>query len=201
MQVKFQPMGPYQTNCYIATVDGKDLIIDPGVGATSWVLKNVKNPVAILNTHGHFDHVWSNQALKEALNIPIYVPRKDAFMLSNDPFGQGTPSSTPDFQVKEDAVVDIEGIKVKFHHFSGHTQGCSVIEIGNIWFSGDFLFAGSIGRWDFPYSSAKDMLASLKKVSTMNGNFKIYPGHGGSTSLDREMKHIPYWTEQVRRSF
>ncbi|MDY0195920.1 MAG: MBL fold metallo-hydrolase [Sulfurovaceae bacterium] len=201
MQVKVQPMGPYQTNCYIATIDGKDLIIDPGLGATSWVLKNVKNPVAILNTHGHFDHVWSNQALKEALNIPIYVPRKDAFMLSNDPFGQGTPPSTPDFQVKEDGVVDIEGIKVKFHHFPGHTLGCSVIEIGDIWFSGDFLFAGSIGRWDFPYSSAKDMLASLKKVSQIKGNFKIYPGHGGSTSLDREMKYIPYWAEQVKRSF
>ncbi len=198
MQVKVQPMGPYQTNCYIATIDGKDLIIDPGVGATSWVLKNIKNPVAILNTHGHFDHVWSNQALKETLNIPIYIPRKDAFMLQNDPFGQGTPPSTPDFQVKEDAAVDIEGIKVKFHHFPGHTPGCSVIEIGNIWFSGDFLFAGSIGRWDFPYSSAKDMLTSLKKVSTMNGNFKIYPGHGGSTSLDREKKHILYWIEQVR---
>ena len=191
-------MGPYQTNCYIATIDGKDLIIDPGVGAVSWVLKSVKNPVAILNTHGHFDHVWSNQALKEALNIPIYVPRKDAFMLSNDPFAQGTPSSTPDFQVKEDEVVDIEGIKVKFHHFPGHTPGCSVIEIGNVWFSGDFLFAGSIGRWDFPYSSAKDMLKSLKKVSVIDGNFKIYPGHGGSTSLAKEMKYIPYWMEQVR---
>ncbi|MBN2722081.1 MAG: MBL fold metallo-hydrolase [Campylobacterales bacterium] len=198
MQVKFQPMGPYQTNCYIATVDGKDFIIDPGVGAVSWVLKNVKNPVAILNTHGHFDHVWSNQALKEALNIPIYVPKQDAFMLSNDPFAQGTPPSTPDFQVKEDGIVDIEGINVKFHHFPGHTPGCSVIEIGNVWFSGDFLFAGSIGRWDFPYSSAKDMLKSLKKVSVMDGNFKIYPGHGGSSSLAKEMKYIPYWIEQVR---
>lgn len=191
-------MGPYQTNCYIATVDGKDFIIDPGVGAVSWVLKNVKNPVAILNTHGHFDHVWSNQALKEALNIPIYVPKQDAFMLSNDPFAQGTPPSTPDFQVKEDGIVDIEGINVKFHHFPGHTPGCSVIEIGNVWFSGDFLFAGSIGRWDFPYSSAKDMLKSLKKVSVMDGNFKIYPGHGGSSSLAKEMKYIPYWIEQVR---
>ena len=200
MEIKVQPMGSYQTNCYIATVDGKDFIIDPGVGAASWVLKNVKNPVAILNTHGHFDHVWSNQALKEALNIPIYAPRKDAFMLSNDPFSQGTPSSTPDFQVKEDAVVDIEGIKVKFHHFAGHTLGCSVIEIDNVWFSGDFLFEGSIGRWDFPYSDGKEMIKSLKKVSQIKGNFKIYPGHGGSTSLTREMKHMPYWIEQVRRT-
>ncbi|MDD5405709.1 MAG: MBL fold metallo-hydrolase [Sulfurovaceae bacterium] len=200
MEVKFQPMGPYQTNCYIVTIDGKDFIIDPGVGASSWVLKNVKNPIAILNTHGHFDHVWSNQALKEALNIPIYIPKQDAFMLSSDPFAQGTPSSIADFQVKEDGIVEIGGIELKFHHFPGHTPGCSVIEISNVWFSGDFLFAGSIGRWDFPYSSAKDMLKSLKKVSVMDGNFKIYPGHGGSTSLAKEMKYIPYWMEQVRRT-
>jgi hydroxyacylglutathione hydrolase len=198
MEVKFQPMGPYQTNCYIATVDGKDFIIDPGVGAVSWVLKNVKNPAAILNTHGHFDHVWSNKELKDKLGIPIYVPVADAFMLQNDPFNQGTPKSMPDFKVKEDSVVDIGGIKVKFHHFPGHTQGCSIIEIKDVWFSGDFLFEGSIGRWDFPYSDAKEMVKSLQKVSKITKNHKIYPGHGGSTTLARELKHIPYWVEQVR---
>ncbi|MBD3794281.1 MAG: MBL fold metallo-hydrolase [Campylobacterales bacterium] len=200
MQVKVQPMGPYQTNCYIATVDGKDFIIDPGVGAVSWVLKNVKNPVAILNTHGHFDHVWSNKELKEKLNLPIYIPEDDAFMLENDPFEQGTPSSRADRKIKSDEVLDIAGVKVKFLHFGGHTPGSSVIEIGNSWFSGDFLFEGSIGRWDFPYSSAKDMVKSLKKVSDFKENFKIYPGHGGGTTLTREMKYIPYWIEQVRRT-
>ena len=100
MNIKMQPMGPYQTNCYIVTIDGKDLIIDPGVDATSWVLRNTTNPIAILNTHGHFDHVWSNQELKEELNIPLYCPKDDCFMLENDPFSQGTPKSVPDFKVK-----------------------------------------------------------------------------------------------------
>ena len=77
MQVQRQAMGPYQTNCYIITVQGKDFIIDPGVDATQWVTTNVTNPIAILNTHGHFDHVWSNQAVKEQLNIPIYCPKED----------------------------------------------------------------------------------------------------------------------------
>lgn len=200
MQVKVQPMGPYQTNCYIVTIDGKDFIIDPGVGATSWVIKNVKNPVAILNTHGHFDHVWSNKELKEKLHLPIYIPKDDAFMLENDPFGQGTPSSRADKIVKSDESVIIDGVEVKFWHFGGHTPGCSVIEIGDSWFSGDFLFEGSIGRWDFPYSDGKEMIKSLKKVANFKGNFKIYPGHGGSTTLNREMKYIPYWIEQVKRS-
>lgn len=200
MQVKVQPMGPYQTNCYIVSIDGKELIIDPGVGAVSWVLKNVKNPIAILNTHGHFDHVWSNKELKEKLNIPIYIPKDDAFMLENDPFSQGTPSSKADKIVQRDEVVDIEGIKVKFWYFAGHTPGCSVIEIEDSWFSGDFLFEGSIGRWDFPYSDGKEMIKSLKKVANFKGNFKIYPGHGGSTTLAREMKYVPYWIEQVKRT-
>jgi glyoxylase-like metal-dependent hydrolase (beta-lactamase superfamily II) len=98
MQIKIQPMGSYQTNCYIVTVDGKDFIIDPGMNATEWVLKNVTNPVAILNTHGHFDHVWSNAEVKEALKIPIYCPKDDVFMLTDDPLGQGTPKSTPDYE-------------------------------------------------------------------------------------------------------
>lgn len=200
MQVKVQPMGPYQTNCYIVSIDGKELIIDPGVGAVSWVLKNVKNPIAILNTHGHFDHVWSNKELKEKLNLPIYIPKDDVFMLENDPFNQGTPSSKADKIVQRDEVVDIDGIKVKFWYFAGHTPGCSVIEIEDSWFSGDFLFEGSIGRWDFPYSDGKEMIKSLKKVSNFKGNFKIYPGHGGSTTLAREMKYVPYWIEQVKRT-
>lgn len=200
MQVKVQPMGPYQTNCYIVSIDGKELIIDPGVGAVSWVLKNVKNPIAILNTHGHFDHVWSNKELKEKLNLPIYIPKDDVFMLENDPFNQGTPSSKADKIVQRDEVVDIDGIKVKFWYFAGHTPGCSVIEIEDSWFSGDFLFEGSIGRWDFPYSDGKEMIKSLKKVANFKGNFKIYPGHGGSTTLAREMKYVPYWIEQVKRT-
>ncbi len=164
MQIKIQPMGYTQTNCYIVTIDGKDLIIDPGMDATEWVFNNTKNPVAILNTHGHFDHVWSNAELKKKLHIPIYVPKDDAFMLREDPLSQGTPPSEPDYLINGDETVDIEGIKVSYRHFPGHTPGCSIIEIGDVWFSGDFIFYQSIGRWDFPYSSSTDMAKSLEKA-------------------------------------
>lgn len=199
MQIKIQPMGPYQTNCYIATIDGKDFIIDPGVGATQWVLDNVTHPVAILNTHGHFDHVWSNAELKEKLKIPIYVPRDDAFMLENDPFGQGTPSCKPDYLVSGDETLEIEGIRIKYRHFPGHTPGCSIIEINDVWFSGDFLFQQSIGRWDFPYSSASEMANSLKKALTIKEDYTLYPGHGLSTTLKAEQRVIPYWIKEVER--
>jgi glyoxylase-like metal-dependent hydrolase (beta-lactamase superfamily II) len=201
MEIKIQPMGPYQTNCYIVKIDDKELIIDPGVEATKWVSQNVKNPLAILNTHGHFDHIWSNQALKEKFKIPIYTPKDDAFMLGVDPFLQGTPPSKADICVEPDSVTMIEDIKIKFLHFPGHTPGCSVIEIEGVWFSGDFLFRGSIGRWDFRYSNAKTMLESLKKVTKIKENHKIYPGHGEPTTLKEEMRYLPYWIEQVQNSF
>jgi glyoxylase-like metal-dependent hydrolase (beta-lactamase superfamily II) len=200
MQIKIQPMGVYQTNCYIVTIDGKDLIIDPGLDATDWVLNNTSNPIAILNTHGHFDHVWSNAQIKEKLNIPIYVPKDDAFMLTDDPLGQGTPKSTPDHLIVGDQTIELEGITIKFRHFPGHTPGCSVIEIGDVWFSGDFLFEQSIGRWDFPASSATDMLASLQKAQQITDDYTIYPGHGMSTTLKAEQRIMHYWIDQVRRT-
>ena len=192
-------MGPTQTNCYIVTIDGKDLIIDPGTNATEWVIKQTNNPVAILNTHGHFDHVWSNAELKRKLNIPIYVPKADAFMLRDDPLGQGTPSSEPDYLIEGDTTLDIEGIKVTYRHFPGHTPGCSIIEIEDVWFSGDFLFQQSIGRWDFPSSSGEDMAKSLEKAMKIKEDFTLYPGHGLSTTLKAEQRIMPFWINEVKK--
>jgi len=193
-------MGSYQTNCYIVTVEGKDFIIDPGMGATEWVISNVTHPVAILNTHGHFDHVWSNAAVKEALKIPIYCPKDDVFMLTDDPLGQGTPKSIPDYEVVGDEVLSIEGIKIKYRHFPGHTPGNSIIEIGDIWLSGDFIFQQSIGRWDFPASSGEEMVKSLEKAMRIEEDYTVYPGHGLSTTLKNEQRIMPYWIDQVKRS-
>jgi len=200
MEIKIQPMGPYQTNCYIATVEGKDFIIDPGVNATRWVLDNVTNPVAVLNTHGHFDHVWSNQEVKEALKIPLYSPKGDIFMLTDDPLGQGTPESHADYMITGDEELVLEGVKIKYRHFPGHTPGCSIIEIGDVWFSGDFLFQQSIGRWDFPASSGEEMMKSLEKAIKIEEDYTIYPGHGVSTTLKAEQRVMPYWIEQVKKT-
>lgn len=193
MEVKTMPMGPYQTNCFIVTVDGKDFIIDPGVDATDWVVRNTTNPIAILNTHGHFDHVWSNQEVKEKLNIPIYCPKDDCFMLLDDPFSQGTPPSEVDVRVEPNEKVTIEGVEFTFHHFPGHTPGCSAIQIEDQLFSGDFIFQGSIGRVDFPYSEPKDMVNSIKRVLTWEEDMMVHPGHGPKTTLQREKSSLNNW--------
>ncbi len=197
MKIEGKPMGSYQTNCYIATVNGKDFIIDPGMGATSWVLKNTTNPVAILNTHGHFDHVWSNYELKEKLKIPIYVPKDDAFMLKKDPFGQGTPPSEADFEIDGDVILMIDGVKVEYIHMPGHTPGCSIIIMGENCFSGDFIFENSIGRVDFPYSSPEDMKKSIKKFLKFDFDKKVYTGHGNPTTIKTEQARVGNWLNYI----
>ena len=197
MQIKVQAMGAYQTNCYIATVDGKDFIVDPGVDATEWVIKNVTNPVAILNTHGHFDHVWSNSELQKRLNIKLYTPKDDVMLLSSSSWMPELPPSTPDVEVQPDAVIDFDGIQVKFHHFPGHCPGCSMIEIEDAIFSGDFIFERSIGRTDFPYSSPQDMKKSLQKFKTRDFDKTLYPGHGGTTTIKQEQQHTDYWIKTL----
>jgi glyoxylase-like metal-dependent hydrolase (beta-lactamase superfamily II) len=197
MTIKKQPMGIFQTNCYIVTIDSKDVIIDPGVDASEWVLKNVHNPIAILNTHGHFDHVWSNQELKERLDVPLYTPKEDAFMLQNDPLGRGTPPSYPDVLVKDDEIFDLEGFVFRFLHFPGHTPGCSAILIENTLFSGDFIFKNSIGRVDFPYSNPQDMKKSIKKFLNYDANWEICPGHGENTFMQDEKRNLPAWLEYI----
>lgn len=197
MEIKLHPMGDYQTNCYIVTIDNKDIIIDPGVGALSWIEANAKNPIAVLNTHGHFDHVWSNQIVKETFDIKLYTPKDDSFMLTLNPYNMGMPPSYADVLVNPDEEIELEGIKVKFHHFPGHTPGCSVIEIENSLFSGDFIFKGTIGRFDFPNSDAKIMKQSINKILTWKNNFHVYPGHGDKTTLQNEIETLKQWERHI----
>lgn len=197
MKIKAKAMGDYQTNCYIVTVDEMDFIIDPGIGALKWVLENVKNPVAILNTHGHFDHVWSNAELQAKLNIPLYAPKDDVMLLQGSGWHPEMPPSKPDVEVGRDEEVNIKGIKIKFRHFPGHTPGCSTIEIKDAMFSGDFIFERSIGRTDFPYSSPSDMKESLEKFKKIPYDRTVYPGHGNTTTIKQEQQYSDYWISNL----
>ncbi|EAH8610454.1 MBL fold metallo-hydrolase [Campylobacter jejuni] len=194
MQIIKQACGVYETNCYILFTPKGEFIIDPGTDALLFIKKHVKNPLAILNTHGHYDHIWDNAKVKKEYNIPIYIHKNDAFMLHDD-FNQGYDSSDADFLVDNEDILNICGVDFKFHFLPGHTPGCTMIEIvgKNIMFSGDFLFYRSIGRWDFPYSDANLMKQSLEKVMTCKEDFKLLPGHGQETTLKEEQVHLPSW--------
>lgn len=159
MELLSKSFGIYETNCYILKSTIGDFIIDAGVDSAQWVCKNVDNPLCILNTHGHFDHIWCNAELREQLDIPIFCPKGDAFMLQNDCFDLGLKPCAPDIKVEPNEVFRFtkdfstkwhkigkplseshlrkiltndssdEAIIVEFMHFAGHTPGCSMIKI------------------------------------------------------------------------
>lgn len=197
MEILMQACGRYQTNCYILSLNDKEIIIDPGENSYSWVINHVKNPLAILNTHGHFDHICNNYELKNKFNIPIYAPKDDVFMIENDIFDFGYTPSKVDIKAKDGDIFEIKDFKIKFHHFPGHTPGCSMIEVQNYMFSGDFLFYRSIGRYDFPYSDKNDMKKSLQKCLEIKDDFILFPGHGSSSTLQNECKNIPAWINRI----
>ena len=197
MKIKKFVFGEYQTNCYIIEINKQEFIIDPGIGATKVILKEVKNPIAILNTHGHFDHIWSNKELKEKLKVEVFAPQDDEIFFKNDIFGLNQPILDSFYKVRPNEEIDFNGIKIKFLHFPGHTPGTSVIEINGIWFSGDFIFKNSIGRVDLPFGDSKKMKESLKKVIKIQNNYKIYPGHGIETTLFEEKSVLEWYSNNL----
>jgi glyoxylase-like metal-dependent hydrolase (beta-lactamase superfamily II) len=140
--------------------------------------------------------VWSNTEVKEYFNIPLYTPKDDIFMLEDkDGLNYNVPTSYPDFCVDLDEQILLKNnIQVQFIHLPGHTPGTSIIIIGDYIFSGDFVFKNSIGRVDFPYSSALDMKKSIKKFINLDLSDKIiFTGHGDNTSLYVEQDRIQKW--------
>ncbi|MDO7252732.1 MBL fold metallo-hydrolase [Helicobacter cappadocius] len=203
MKLLKKAFGAPQTNCYIYGTSKGDFIVDPGIGASEWVLENSTNPLAILITHGHYDHIWSLAELKSNLpNTPIYCPKKDVFMLETDCFQTGLTPCTPSNIIegeKSTSTLKISDYTIKYHHLPGHTPGCSIIEIDNIIFSGDFIFYRSIGRYDFPYSNPSDMKESLIRFRQIQSDTDktIYPGHGQNTSLFQEQKNADLWIKRI----
>jgi len=193
MEILVKPCGEYYTNCYI--ID-KKIIIDPGVGAFDFVKEHVKDPVAIINTHGHFDHMWDDKKIKEYYNIPVYIHKDDAFMLTDDPFGYNPPKVEADVLMDE-GIYDIGGYEVNIRHFPGHTPGSVTVEIGDDMFSGDFIFDGSIGRVDFPYSNPNAMKTSIMKFLQIPYDKRVLPGHGPTTTVKKAQRFLPMWLEYL----
>ena len=199
MQILKKAFGEYATNCYILKGEQGDLVIDPGEGSFDWVMQNTEKIAAVFNTHGHFDHVYDDAKLQRA-GAKIYIHEEDAFMLRADPFETMPESIEADVLVKgQEQSLEIAGFNVKFSLFAGHTPGSCMIEAGGVIFSGDVIFKGSIGRWDFPFSSGAQMRESLHKILQIKGDFTLYPGHGPNTSLAAERQNLKYFLQLFER--
>ena len=195
MLVKKKAMGEYRTNCYILDFKEFEIIIDSGVDSLGWIIENVRNPIAVLLTHGHFDHMWDSYKVARKYNIPIYINKNDEVLLKNDIFGRGIESYQPEFVklLENNSEIYLNKVKIQFHHVAGHSEGSSIIEIEKSYFCGDLIFQGSIGRFDFPYSDSKKMKNSLEMALKLNENFPIYSGHGEDTTIKDEKENLKMW--------
>jgi glyoxylase-like metal-dependent hydrolase (beta-lactamase superfamily II) len=207
MIVQLFTVGALMTNCYVANCEQtrEAIIIDPGFDDSreaerifNYVNDKSLTLKFVLNTHGHPDHTCGNGIVKEKFNASILIHAFDAPMLGErgkivaDFLGFRSFSPKPDILLHDGTLVKFGKITLKVMHTPGHTRGGIALIGDKEVFTGDTLFWGSIGRTDFPESSEKDMIASLKKLVALPDHFIVYPGHGPITTIGEEKRNNPF---------
>lgn len=191
MTITTLPLGMLQTNCYILSEGNRCLVIDPGDEAEmvlAFLERQDLTLEAILLTHGHFDHVGAVKTLAAETDCRVFLCQEDLAL-------PGAMTAGPLFHTdfyKEGDRLTLAGMTFEVLHTPGHTPGSVCLHFGEHLFSGDTLFAGSCGRTDFPGSSPAAMGRSLTRLSQLDENLKVYPGHGESTTIGEEKRYNPY---------
>lgn len=193
------PVGQMAANCYLVQDAEKDelLIIDPGEDANyiaEHVTKLGGKPLAIVATHGHFDHIMGARELQLTFGIPFYIHEKDEFLVAR-------MKETAKFFLKRD-IVEIPPSIDRFvqandrlgnlivMHTPGHTPGSICLAGAGVAFTGDTIFAdGAVGRTDFSYSEKHALDASVSRILSLSDSTKLYSGHGEATTVQKEKKY------------
>ncbi len=200
-------VGLLEVNCYIlGDEETKEaVVIDPG-GDEDEILEVLKynkfNLKLIIDTHGHFDHVDANQPLKAATGAKIAIHEADAGMLDKPSAeamfftGNRLRTSQADILLKENDILTFGQYRLKVLHTPGHTPGgiSLVLEDHPYVYVGDLLFAGSIGRTDFPGGSYDALITAVRtKIFPLGDNYSVYPGHGPVTTVAQERQYNPFF--------
>ena len=199
------PLGNMGTNCYfVYREDTKDAIVfDPADNGDYLYEKLKDNGIsvkAIFLTHGHFDHIYGVKKLKELSGAKVYASVDEVEVLKDpdknvsEMFGR-VISMEPDETFNDLDVITIEGMTFQVLATPGHTAGsvCFYFKDDNILIAGDTLFEGSVGRTDFPTGSMKTLVDSInKKLMELPDNTRVYPGHGGTTTIGDERQNNPF---------
>lgn len=196
-------LNPLGTNCYIVPTEKSNcVIIDPAGEYGNIIVtleENGLNPTALLLTHGHFDHIAACHELIEKYKTPLYIHKSDEIMLtdSEKALAYFVPEMAyfplkADFFVNDGDELDFDNLHFTVMHTPGHTKGSVCYFVDNMIFTGDTLFAGSVGRTDCYSGNPQKQKESLAKLKTIDGFYKIYPGHGQPTDLPYEKMSNPY---------
>ena len=190
MNIQKLTLGLYQTNTYLLANDTEAVVIDPGYEADT-ILDTLagKTLKAILLTHGHFDLVGAVKVLVAETGCKVYIHAADLSLPPMITAGQLYYTHT---YAEGDTVCPIEGAELHVLHTPGHTPGSVCLLLGDQMFSGDTLFEGSCGRMDLPGGDQLQMHQSLNRLVSLQADYHVHPGHGGSTTLAAEKRYNPY---------
>jgi glyoxylase-like metal-dependent hydrolase (beta-lactamase superfamily II) len=205
------PAGSFAANCYIVAPapDAECLIIDPGqdaeAGIEELVAKYRLRPVAVLATHGHIDHIWSVAPVCGARGIPAYIHPDDRALLSDPAKGLslqagqqifgGITFTEPDdvLELTDGMTLELAGVSMIVDHAPGHTPGSVTFRLPETMFTGDLLFAGSVGRTDLPGGDYETILDSLARVCLpLPDDTVVLAGHGPQTTIGAERATNPF---------
>ena len=202
-------VGPVQENAWLASQDGRALLVDPGEEAdrlTKEIEERQVRVEAILITHCHFDHVGAVAAMVRATGAPVHCPAGEIQILENindyvrfPGFGPFEPYS-PEHSVKGGDRLTLAGFDIDVISTPGHSPDHVTYRIGDVIFSGDVLFQGSVGRTDLPGSDHATLMRSIATLlDTLPGETHVLPGHMGPTTLDAERATNPFLRELAAR--
>jgi len=207
LRVDQLPLGPMGTNCYVvrAAVGADEaVVVDPSGDATELRLTLARlgaRCVGILVTHGHFDHLLGVADLAEGTGAPVYMPEGERMLLET-PEGRYTPPGisvrayAPDVLLEGGETVELAGVAVAVLAVPGHSPAHLAYHADGCLFSGDVLFAGSVGRTDLPGADWETLLTSIRTlVDTLPADTVVYPGHGPITTLGDELAANPFLAE------
>lgn len=191
MTITTVPLGLYQTNCYILAEGDRCLVIDPGEEAEKLLALLQRQNLtveAVLLTHGHFDHVGAVKTLAAETDCRVFLHEEELTLPAAMTAGKLYYTDL----YKEGDRLTLAGMTFEVLHTPGHTPGSVCLRFDQHLFSGDTLFAGSCGRTDFPGSSPAAMVRSLSRLSKLEDDLKVYPGHGEDTTIGEEKRYNPY---------
>ncbi len=195
-------LGPIETNCWIAACPetGLAIVVDPGGGTASlgplMAAMGVTELNAVINTHGHFDHVWGNGEL----GVPTMIHRLDASMLSHAreaaaSYGFQIPAPPAPSRLLDDTdEIRVGNLRFTVIHTPGHSPGSICLLGHGLLFSGDTIFQGSIGRTDLPGGDFREISRSIReRIMPLPETLRVLPGHGPETTLKRETATNPFF--------